>query len=390
MLKAGFILLVISDLFSEVLPDSFVYCDEIIALFALLILVTKYNKKIAREKIILLLFGIVCVGLLGNVLSGIRKEPLLIMFDIFLFLKPFSIMMFLSFCTNNKIMQDTVKMIERASQFGIIMLFVFSLVTLVSPIGMVDADGNFVFCNSFYSGIIGLWSVCFASVLYILKKKHFLVYYLMALVVVLRSNSGFGLLIMVILIFIHFFVGECHAFHWYHLIPLIPIAFYVGREEIVNYLLNQNAPRSLLLRYAFVTANRYFPFGAGFGTFGTKVAAENYSMLYIDYGFNSRWGMTQYDTVFLLDSYHPQIVGQYGYFGLCLFTVLIYYLVTKYIFTLKNSHTINGLLLMIGAWVICGLGFNTSNSWGTFVLGFIMLSYKTCLYSQMQPVQERE
>lgn len=388
-LKASFILLIISDLFIEILPVFFSYCDEIIALFTLLILLVRYNKKIAKEKVMLPFIGIICLGLVGNAFSGICKEPLLILFDLFMFLKPYTLMLYLTVCTNNHIMENTIKTMGLASKMGVIMLFMFSLITLVFPMGMVDIESHFTFYTA-YAGYVGFWSVCFASILYVMGEKRFFVYYIMALIVILRSNSGFGFLIMILLFFVWFFIGERHAFHWYYLVPMIPIGLYVGRGEIIDYLLNQNAPRSLLLRYSFITANRYFPFGAGFGTFGTKVAADNYSSLYRDYGFDSRWGMAQYDTKFLLDSYYPQIIGQYGYLGLCLFAVLIYYLLTKYIFALKDSHTRYGLLLLVGAWGICGMGFNTSNSWGMFVLGFVMLSYKMCLYSQMQSVQERK
>lgn len=388
-LKACFVLLIISDLFSNKLPTFFSYCDEIIALFTLLILLVKYNKIIVREKMILPFLCIICLGLVGNAFSGVRKEPLLVFFDLFMFLKPYTLMLYLAVCANNNIMENTIKTVALTSKVGVFTLFLFSLTTLVFPMDMVDIDGNFSF-YTVYAGTIGFWSVCFASILYIMRKKHFLVYYFMAFIVVLRSNSGFGLLIMILLFFVYFFIGERHAFHWYYLVPLIPIGLYVGRGEIMNYLLNQNAPRSLLLRYAFITANRYFPFGAGFGTYGTKVAADNYSSLYRDYGFDSRWGMTPFDTRFLLDSYHPQIIGQFGYLGLLLLVVLVYVLITKYIFALKESHTRLGLLFMLGCWVICGLGFNTSNSWGTFVLGFIMLSYKTSRHSEIQALQVKK
>ena len=79
--------------------------------------------------------------------------------------------------------------------------------------------------------------------------------------------------------------------------------------------MNSNAPRFLFYKYGLVTAQKYFPIGAGFGTFGSNIAAEQYSPLYIKYGFEGLFGMSATDTSFLNDNYYPMLLGQIGIIG---------------------------------------------------------------------------
>ena len=69
------------------------------------------------------------------------------------------------------------------------------------------------------------------------------------------------------------------------LVILGVLVLILGTFQIQTYLLNENAPRYLFFYYGGKTANTYFPFGAGFSTFGSDQAARNYSELYFRYGY---------------------------------------------------------------------------------------------------------
>ena len=47
--------------------------------------------------------------------------------------------------------------------------------------------------------------------------------------------------------------------------------------QINTYLRDEESPRMVLLRYGFKTANKYLPFGSGFATYGSDMAARYYS-----------------------------------------------------------------------------------------------------------------
>lgn len=252
------------------------------------------------------------------------------------------------------------------------MLSVLSLFSVFYPTGMIDGMGNFALFSA-YSGVIGFWASLLISYLYVANSTKFIIYYFMSFITVLRSGSDFAFLLIVILLCAYFFLNNRKKFHWYYIPPLILIGIYIGRNEIVNYLLSESAPRSILLRFGFKTANCYFPLGSGFGTFGTKIAAENYSSLYTAYGFNNIWGMSANDMRFLLDSYYPQIIGQLGYLGMLVFCCMILYIAKKYILTINNVEKKFGLLFILGAWLVCGLGFNNSNSWSCLALALVAL-----------------
>ena len=62
----------------------------------------------------------------------------------------------------------------------------------------------------------------------------------------------------------------------------------------------------------------YFPFGSGFGTFGTAAAAKIYSPLYYKYNLDSIWGLSPDNPMFLADVFYPTL-AQFGVVGIGLF-----------------------------------------------------------------------
>lgn len=65
----------------------------------------------------------------------------------------------------------------------------------------------------------------------------------------------------------------------------------------------------------------YFPFGSGFGTFGSAAAAKEYSPLYYKYKIDDVWGLTPELPMFLADTFYPIVYSQFGFFGAILFLI---------------------------------------------------------------------
>lgn len=69
-----------------------------------------------------------------------------------------------------------------------------------------------------------------------------------------------------------------------------------------------------------------FPFGVGFGRFGSAVARQYYSPLYYDLGYPSVWGLgpTAQSGAFLTDTFWPAIIGETGFLGTAFFVVALF------------------------------------------------------------------
>jgi hypothetical protein len=91
-----------------------------------------------------------------------------------------------------------------------------------------------------------------------------------------------------------------------------------------DYLGNGNPEaRTVLTRDSFAVAAAHFPGGAGFGRFGSAVAATNYSPESVARGYPDIWGLgrTAEDGRFLTDTEWPAIIGETGFFGALAFAL---------------------------------------------------------------------
>ncbi|MDR6211000.1 hypothetical protein QE364_002719 [Nocardioides zeae] len=83
--------------------------------------------------------------------------------------------------------------------------------------------------------------------------------------------------------------------------------------------------RTVLTVAGFGLASQLFPFGAGFGRFGSRTAAENYSPDYYTLGFDAVYGLGpgSDDGFFLTDTAWPAIIGESGYIGAASFLAFL-------------------------------------------------------------------
>ncbi|MBJ7473209.1 MAG: O-antigen ligase family protein [Solirubrobacteraceae bacterium] len=75
------------------------------------------------------------------------------------------------------------------------------------------------------------------------------------------------------------------------------------------------AARSLLYSTSFDIGLVNFPFGAGFGRFGTATAFDYYSPIYYEYGLNRNYGLAPVTGRFGTDTFWPAILGETGWIG---------------------------------------------------------------------------
>jgi hypothetical protein len=92
-----------------------------------------------------------------------------------------------------------------------------------------------------------------------------------------------------------------------------------------DYLAPHREPeaRTVLTLDSIGVAADHFPAGAGFGRFGSAIAAETYSPEYVERGYPEIWGLgrTAEDGRFLTDTEWPAIIGETGFLGTAAFAL---------------------------------------------------------------------
>lgn len=96
-----------------------------------------------------------------------------------------------------------------------------------------------------------------------------------------------------------------------------PLATVIG-SDVQTYVF-QDSARSELTRGGATVAAQYFPLGAGFGRYGSSTAANSYSPLYYELGFDRRFGLSPNSDQFLNDTQWPALYGETGWLGAAAF-----------------------------------------------------------------------
>ncbi|HEX4823516.1 MAG TPA: hypothetical protein VFV19_04360 [Candidatus Polarisedimenticolaceae bacterium] len=98
---------------------------------------------------------------------------------------------------------------------------------------------------------------------------------------------------------------------------LTPIVVSLWQYTVHEYGGDPNSIARVALHYtSFLIAKDYFPFGTGFGTFGSYASSVYYSEVYAQYGLTEVWGLTPDHPAFITDTFWPMVMGQGGIAGL--------------------------------------------------------------------------
>lgn len=116
----------------------------------------------------------------------------------------------------------------------------------------------------------------------------------------------------------------------------LPLALLVGWDSLTSviqftyneYFLNPSeTARTLMYRDSLALSLAYFPFGAGFGRFGSFTASQEYSPEYVDLGYTFIYKMGPGDKGgFLSDTFWPGILAESGIIGLVAFCLALIFL----------------------------------------------------------------
>lgn len=328
----------------------FTYIDEILSIISAMYIVSyiNKNKKIPKKLFIILLLWIITIyiGLYSNYKSNLLDDIYLILIDIISTVKVWLSYIFVFFLIKEERCCDNI--IKTAASFTRILIYIMFFFLLLSQfidLGMTAyprygfPSFHFIFNNPgnfskyFYFSIPLLTAdLYYEDNLY---KRFTLVLSLIVWVSTMRSRS-FAFVLIFIPLFIFYLNKKNKSrgeIKFKYLIGLGLITLLVCWKQFIFYFTTDTQARSMLLRYGLKTMKNYFPFGSGFGTFGSNVAATSYSKLYYLYGFDNRWGMKPGQAYFLDDNYWPMIVGQFGLIG----TVLVVFILIIFMLDVVNN-----------------------------------------------------
>lgn len=154
--------------------------------------------------------------------------------------------------------------------------------------------------------------------------------YLPVIIIVLIAGKYKAIGFVVLFLTSGWILSLVKRFKLRYLIMSLPLILVVTYNQIMFYITDflSNA-RGALYYYSVIIALQYFPFGTGFGTFGTEFSRRRYSPIYYRYNMTDIYGLRPNNPIFVADTMWPAILGETGVVGtLCiiLFFVFIFYL----------------------------------------------------------------
>lgn len=314
-------------LIQEFIP-VFSYLDELIStVFLILALILAYRKKWEVDKndriaIILMVITIV-IGIMGNIFSHISVGIFSILLDIHsLFKVLFGYYFFKYLYFKQEELNKIFNIIDKFCRVYISIMFIFYILSFVFDTGMLYQarygipSYKFLYDNPANMSKIFYFILIFMAISLkekTLKSKIYTGLSLVLMASTLRSRA-IAFVIIYIAGYIYMVTFEKRA-NIKLIIGLAAASIMVAYKQILFYFTNTGQARNRLLVYGIETMVEYFPTGAGFGTYGSNVAAVNYSPLYLQYGFDKVYGIGLHHTRYLNDNFWPMLFGQYGLFG---------------------------------------------------------------------------
>ena len=304
------------------------YFDEILGLCGMLYMILLlFARRLTNEdKIsVLLLLTVICIGVLSNVYSKINVSIYSVLVDLVVESKFLWVFFATKYFVTKVEMKDVSRILRPFAKIFAVTAMIFALISQVVNIGMTGSERyglkefKFFFPMSFQ--FLAVAMVAIAVISNKQSRKNYRYYICMCIALILATKSS-PLLFSVFFLILLVYLKKREELKTSTLVILGVLVLILGTFQIQTYLLNENAPRYLFFYYGGKTANTYFPFGAGFSTFGSDQAARNYSELYFRYGFNGLFGMNQKDGSFLSDTFWAMALGQFGWIGFILYVIV--------------------------------------------------------------------
>ena len=187
------------------------------------------------------------------------------------------------------------------------------------------------------------------------KRNRLLAYMVVAslLVCFTMRTKAIGFCLVYWMFYFQTFVMRKRNYYITILLSLVAVIF-VARDSFMEHFLTSTRymPRAIMLKDSIKLLISHFPLGTGFGSYGSAIAASNYSPLYVRMGYVDNYGMSPDSTSFLTDAFWPTIFAQFGFFGTVLFFTIIVLLVRTSLKMVKIDRIRGFSMLMIMAYYL--------------------------------------
>ena len=333
------------------------YIDEAIAALFLgyFVLDLLMTAEIRVVDLLLCCFAVVmaAAGLYGNFRFGIQGVKAAIIIDLISHLKFVFVFLGVSaFCRVNRVdYHSVIRVPVLMAKIYLTVLFAFGVLNMIADIGM-HAETRYGL--RVYSFIFGTPGIVANTVLFIISlllmecalrpEKGNRIWLAMAeilLIMVVKSRSLILAMVFAAL-YVSLIVEKKHSLLFRGAL-ILAAAGMIGYPQYKKYFVNGvkvivgKSPRLLFLEGGIQLFKEYFPFGTGFGTFGSASAAKYYSQLYYDLGFDEIEGMSPRDPRFLNDTFWPMIAAQLGLFGTVAYVLLLFGVLAELCHRAKES-----------------------------------------------------
>ena len=277
-------------------------------------------------------------GLYGNLRFGIQDNLSAILIDIVSHFKFPAVALGVSaFCRVNRVdYRSVVRIPVLLSKVYIVIMFFFGVLNLFVNLGMY---GEYRYGLRTYAFIFGTPGIVTNTTLFIIllllmesalfPGKRNLLYLILSEAVLCMVIKSRSLIIAAVFLILYVsLVVERKRSMVVRTAVITAVAGLIGYPQYQKYFVNGvkanvgESPRLLFLEGGIRLFKEYFPFGTGFGTFGSSTAASHYSSLYYTLGFNRVEGMSPTDPKYLNDTFWPMIFGQLGFAGTVPFVLL--------------------------------------------------------------------
>lgn len=339
------------------------YTDEILALVLLLEMILNYRivqTKLSKIEIKMLL-AYIAFAVLGLISSATNPvQSVFLIFSDMLVCMKFAIFYFYTRTVLN-IRIDSTVLIEKLSRMVKPLVLLFGLVAIhdiaFTPFFKKADYRYFMYALQLCFGhptLLAAFSITCAVIimagLSIENKKNdkCVIWVALALAVLTLRGKAIAATIAIVVMYATLFVIKKHA-KVIGTLGGVAAALMAGWDQFAFYFgaaaqARDDFIRAKLLRDAISLAKQFFPLGTGYGTFGSNIAAEHYSPLYIAMGYSGLAGGSREENFALSDSFWPIIIAQFGWMGLLLFAYFLVGLARK-IFEL---YSINRYLFWAG------------------------------------------
>lgn len=330
----------------EEITGKFLYLDEILALVAVLYIIRLgCLQRITKNdmKIILGIITLVLIGIISNIIYRNVDKLTSILIDILTVTKIFVIYIMFKYTVRTKSKNEIIRFMLPIAKVYSICAFICALLSLFIDLGMAGEKRygipsfHFIFPmeHQFTSVTIFMLSIILVGMEGKFKYKK---YILINCFSIFLTTKGPAIIFSILFIYLILYFKKNEKIKIWQFIVIGIVVMLIGSYQIQTYLLNTNAPRSIFFKYGFEIANSNFPFGSGLASYGSAMAAKDYSKLYYEFGFNNLFGMNKIDGSFLYDVGLACIIGQFGWIGFIIYAFILYKLLISSTNGLSNIN----------------------------------------------------